>query len=68
MDLNKKRKIVEDDKKKLEDVIKELDEQKNVALKAAWIKVNKVRPVSFIDLLLSELRTFGYSLLWTSIY
>lgn len=32
---------MEDDKNKLEDVIKELDEQKNVALKAAWLKVNK---------------------------
>merc|ERR1712002_1431741 len=41
IELNKKRKIVEDDKNKLEDVIKELDEQKNVALKAAWLKVNK---------------------------
>lgn len=41
LELNKKRKIVEDDKKKLEDVIKELDEQKNIALKTAWVKVNK---------------------------
>ena len=32
---------MEADKNKLEDVIAELDEQKNVALKAAWLKVNK---------------------------
>jgi len=41
LELNKKRKIVEEDKAKLEEVIKELDEQKNVALKSAWLKVNK---------------------------
>lgn len=39
----KKKRIVENDKKKIEEVIKELDMKKNEALKMASIKVNKVR-------------------------
>ena len=38
----KKKKIVENDKQKIEEVIKELDEKKNEALKIASTKVNKV--------------------------
>ena len=38
----KKKKIVEDDKKKIEEVIQELDMKKNEALQKAWEQVNKV--------------------------
>ena len=41
-DLMKKKKIVEDDKKKIEEVIQELDMKKNEALQKAWEQVNKV--------------------------
>ena len=44
----KKKKIVENDKKKIEEVIKELDEKKNEALKIASTKVNKVRSLCLI--------------------
>uniref|UniRef100_A0A7M5XBT0 SMC hinge domain-containing protein n=2 Tax=Clytia hemisphaerica TaxID=252671 RepID=A0A7M5XBT0_9CNID len=40
-DLMKKKKIVENDKKKIEEVIKDLDQKKNEALKIASAKVNK---------------------------
>ncbi|XP_057298793.1 structural maintenance of chromosomes protein 2-like [Hydractinia symbiolongicarpus] len=40
-DLMKKKRIVENDKEKIEDVIRELDEKKNEALRQAWVKVNK---------------------------
>lgn len=39
----KKKRIVENDKEKIEDVIRELDEKKNEALRQAWVKVNKVK-------------------------
>ena len=38
----KKKKIVENDKQKIEEVIQELDMKKNDALKKAWEQVNKV--------------------------
>ena len=38
----KKKKIVENDKRKIEEVIQELDMKKNDALKKAWEQVNKV--------------------------
>ncbi len=41
-DLTKKKKIVENDKKKIEEVIQELDMKKNEALQKAWEQVNKV--------------------------
>jgi len=41
-DLTKKRKIVLSDKAKIAEVIAELDEKKNVALKKAHDQVNKV--------------------------
>ena len=41
-DLMKKKKIVENDKRKIEEVIQELDMKKNDALKKAWEQVNKV--------------------------
>jgi len=40
-DLMKKKKTVETDKEKIEDVIKELDEKKNEALRTAWVQVNR---------------------------
>jgi structural maintenance of chromosome 2 len=40
-DLTTKRDIIENDKQKIESVIKELDEKKNEALKSTWGKVNK---------------------------
>eukprot|EP00112_Aurelia_sp_Birch-Aquarium-sp1_P013858 Seg2963.2 transcript_id=Seg2963.2/GoldUCD/mRNA.D3Y31 product="Structural maintenance of chromosomes protein 2" protein_id=Seg2963.2/GoldUCD/D3Y31 len=40
-DLMKKKKIVEDDKTKIEEVIQELDMKKNEALQKAWEQVNK---------------------------
>eukprot|EP00794_Sanderia_malayensis_P008232 gene8232-9114_t len=40
-DLVKKKKIVENDKKKIEEVIQELDMKKNEALQKAWQQVNK---------------------------
>ncbi|XP_071510076.1 structural maintenance of chromosomes protein 2-like, partial [Diadema antillarum] len=40
-DLMKKKRIVENDKQKIMDTIKELDEKKNEALKKAWQQVNK---------------------------
>jgi len=40
-DLVKKKKIVEEDKKKITLVIKELDEKKKQALRTAWDQVNK---------------------------
>jgi structural maintenance of chromosome 2 len=39
--LTTKRDIIENDKQKIESVIKELDEKKNEALKSTWGKVNK---------------------------
>ena len=39
-DLVKKKKIVEEDKKKITLVIKELDEKKKQALRTAWDQVN----------------------------
>ena len=39
----KKKRIVENDKKKIMATIQELDEKKNEALKKAWAQVNKVR-------------------------
>ena len=42
-DLMKKKRIVENDKKKIMATIQELDEKKNEALKKAWAQVNKVR-------------------------
>ena len=41
-DLMKKRKIVLNDKAKIQAVIDELDKKKNEALKKAWEQVNKV--------------------------
>ena len=41
----KKKSIVENDKAKIEQVIAELDEKKNEALKKAFEKVNKVSSV-----------------------
>ena len=38
----KKKKTVENDKKKIEEVIKDLDEKKNEALRTAWVQVNRV--------------------------
>ena len=38
----KKKKIVGNDKKKIEEVIQELDAKKNEALEKAWLQVNKV--------------------------
>ncbi|XP_065657312.1 structural maintenance of chromosomes protein 2 isoform X2 [Hydra vulgaris] len=40
-DLMKNKRMVETDKLKIEDLIKELDEQKNQKLREAWIQVNK---------------------------
>ncbi|XP_063962913.1 structural maintenance of chromosomes protein 2-like [Lytechinus pictus] len=40
-ELMKKKRIVENDKKKIMDTIRELDEKKNEALKKAWQQVNK---------------------------
>jgi len=40
-ELMNKKKIIETDKKKIEDVIAELDEKKAEALKKTWVKVNK---------------------------
>lgn len=39
----KKKRIVENDKQKIMDTIRELDEKKNEALKKAWQQVNKVK-------------------------
>lgn len=41
-DLVKKKRTVIADKAKIMDVIRELDEKKNIALMEAWKKVNKV--------------------------
>nr|XP_018896092.1 PREDICTED: structural maintenance of chromosomes protein 2 [Bemisia tabaci] len=40
-EMMRKKRIVENDKRKIEDVIKELDEKKRAALKVAWEQVNK---------------------------
>ena len=40
-DLIKKKKIVENDKDKIKDVIGELDQKKRQALRQAWDQVNK---------------------------
>lgn len=40
-DLMRKKRIVENDKTKIETVIRELDEKKNEALRQAWEQVNK---------------------------
>ena len=40
--MTRKKKIVENDKAKIAELIKELDQKKNEALKTAWQKVNKV--------------------------
>lgn len=54
-ELMKKRKIVLSDKAKIEQVIRELDEKKNEALKKAHVQVNKVR--SEFQLILDTLNT-----------
>lgn len=38
----KKKRTVEADKRKIEEVIRELDEKKNEALRTAWVQVNRV--------------------------
>ena len=38
----KKKRTVEADKTKIEEVIRELDEKKNEALRTAWVQVNRV--------------------------
>lgn len=38
----KKKKIVENDKAKISELITELDQKKNEALQTAWKRVNKV--------------------------
>ncbi|EGC37686.1 hypothetical protein DICPUDRAFT_29916 [Dictyostelium purpureum] len=40
-ELMEKKKIIENDKRKIEQVIKELDEKKNESLRSTWKKVNK---------------------------
>lgn len=44
-DLMKKKKIVENDKTKIAELIQELDQKKNEALQTAWSRVNKVQNV-----------------------
>ena len=39
----KKKKIVENDKAKIAELIQELDQKKNEALQTAWSRVNRVR-------------------------
>ena len=55
----KKKKIVENDKKKIEELIQELDAKKNEALKKAWEQVNKVaslfKPIGFNPIFISTL-------------
>ena len=41
-DLLKKKKIVENDKAKISELIVELDQKKNEALQTAWQRVNQV--------------------------
>ena len=41
-DLERKRKIVKNDKAKIAELIEELDQMKNEALKVAWQKVDEV--------------------------
>ena len=41
-DLTKKKKIVENDKAKISELITELDQKKNETLQTAWKKVNQV--------------------------
>jgi len=40
-ELMEKKRIIENDKAKIENVIQELDEKKNEALKTTWQKVNR---------------------------
>ncbi len=42
-DLLKKKEIVENDKAKIAELITELDQKKNEALRGAWERVNRVR-------------------------
>ena len=40
-DLVEKKRIIENDKSTIESFIKELDDKKNEALQATWVKVNR---------------------------
>ena len=52
-DLLKKKKIVENDKSKIAELIEELDQKKNEALRGAYERVNKVMQDAHISTLLS---------------